>query len=221
MNVDTDAIRRAARLLHEGGVVAFPTETVYGLGADAGNPKAVRRIFAIKGRPPDRPLTVHVADVEAAAHFAASIPDHARLLARALWPGPLTLILPKRGHVPHELTGGSDTVGVRVPDHHVALGLISELSRLRAEVAGIAAPSANRFDEPPPTTAQTVTHALGDAPDMVLDGGICALKIPSTVVDCSAARPRILRVGAVPEQRIEEILEMPVGVEMTNRPVGR
>jgi L-threonylcarbamoyladenylate synthase len=221
VTVDSHAIERAARLLHEGGVVAFPTETVYGLGADATNLQAVRRIFAIKGRPPDRPLTVHVADIDAVERFAESIPDHARLLAGALWPGPLTLILPKRAHVLHDLTGGSDTVGLRVPNHPVALGLISELSRLRREVAGIAAPSANRFDEPPPTTAQTVTQALGDAPDMVLDGGACALAIPSTVVDCSAAGPRILRAGVVPAQRIEEILGLPVRDDLTNRPAGR
>jgi L-threonylcarbamoyladenylate synthase len=221
VTVDERAIRRAAKLLLEGGVVAFPTETVYGLGADAANREAVRKIFAIKGRPPDRPLTVHIAAIEEAECFAASICEHARVLARALWPGPLTLILPKRASVLRELTGGSDTVGLRVPDHPVALGLILELSRLHGKVAGIAAPSANRFDEPPPTTAQTVTQALGDAPDMVLDGGPCAIGTPSTVVDCSAPSPRILRAGAVSEQRIAEIVGLPIVCDLRNRPGGR
>jgi L-threonylcarbamoyladenylate synthase len=221
VTVNRDAIRRGARLLHEGGVVAFPTETVYGLGADASNPQAVRRVYAIKGRPFGRPLTVHIAAADQIECFAESISEHARRLAEALWPGPLTLVLAKRAHVLHDLTGGSDTVGLRVPDHPVAVGLISELSHLRDEVAGIAAPSANRFDEPPATTAQTVTQALGDAPDMVMEGGACALGIPSTVVDCSTRNPKILRPGAVSEQRIAEILGILENGALPNRPGGR
>jgi L-threonylcarbamoyladenylate synthase len=208
-------------LLHEGGVVAFPTETVYGLGADARNRDAVRKVFAIKGRPFDRPLTVHIAAADRAEHFAESIPEGARLLAEALWPGPLTLVLPKRADVLHDLTGGTISVGLRVPDHPVALGLILELSQLRGEIAGIAGPSANRFDEPPPTTAQTVTRALGGAPDMVIDGGACAIGIPSTVVDCTTPSPRILRAGAVSEQRIAKVLGVPVFGALPNRPGGR
>jgi len=208
VTVDQDAITRAAKLLHEGGVVAFPTETVYGLGADARNRQAVLRIFAIKGRPTDRPLTIHIAAADDAECFAESIPENARLLAEALWPGPLTLVLPGRPDVLHDLTGGTNTVGLRVPDHPVALDLIRGLSRLRGEIAGIA-------------TAQTVTQALGNAPDMVVNGGACAIGIPSTVVDCSTPSPRILRAGAVSVERIAEILGAPAFGALTNRPGGR
>lgn len=184
-------IAEAAALLRAGELVALPTETVYGLGADAGNPAAVLKIFAAKSRPADHPLIVHLADASQIADWARDIPPAALALARAFWPGPLTLILKKRPEVPDAVTGGQDTVGLRIPDHPVALDL------LRAFAGGIAAPSANRFGRISPTTAQHVDEELGEAVAMILEGGACEVGIESTIVDLSRDAPVILRPGMI------------------------
>lgn len=182
-------IERAAALLRQGELVAFPTETVYGLGADAANAQAVAKIFAAKGRPADHPLIVHIPDAAHLDRWARDIPEAARVLASKFWPGPLTLILKRQPDVPDAVTGGQDTVGLRVPNHPVALEL------LRAFDGGIAAPSANRFGRISPTTAQHVRDDLGDAVALVLDGGPCQVGIESTIVDMSGPRTTILRPG--------------------------
>ena len=184
-------IEKAAALLRAGELVAFPTETVYGLGADAGNPTAVAKIFAAKGRPADHPLIVHLPGDDHLERWARDIPDAAYELAEAFWPGPLTLILKRQSGVIDAVTGGQDTVGVRVPGHPLALEL------LRAFGGGVAAPSANRFGRISPTTAQHVRDDLGDAVAMVLDGGACSVGIESTIVDVSSGRSRILRPGMI------------------------
>lgn len=193
-------IARAAALLRAGELVALPTETVYGLGADASNPDAARKIFAAKGRPADHPLIVHLADAEALVDWAREIPKEAIALARAFWPGPLTLILKKEADVPAVVTGGQDTVGIRVPDHPVALAL------LRAFGGGIAAPSANRFGRISPTTAQHVADELGDAVSMILDGGPCSVGIESTILDLSRGEPVILRPGMIGVDAIAAVI---------------
>jgi len=188
--------RRAVELLRSGELVAFPTETVYGLGADAANAEAVARIFAAKGRPADHPLIVHVSGDNAVDRWAAQVPGFAWELMEAFWPGPLTLILKKQAWVPSTVTGGQDTVGLRVPGHPVALEL---LRRFAADggPGGIAAPSANRFGHISPTTADHVREELGDRVPMILDGGPCAVGIESTIVDCSRRVPVILRPGHI------------------------
>jgi len=184
-------IERAVALLRQGELVAFPTETVYGLGADASNPVAVAKIFAAKGRPADHPLIVHVPGAEHLQRWAREIPETAYALAKVFWPGPLTLILKRRPEVLDAITGGQDTVGLRVPNHPLALEL------LKAFNGGIAAPSANRFGRISPTTAQHVRDELGDAVAMILDGGPCQVGIESTIVDLTGARATILRPGMV------------------------
>lgn len=193
-------IERAVALLRRGELVAFPTETVYGLGADASNPDAVRKIFAAKGRPSDHPLIVHLADRSRLDEWAASVPDFAWSLARRFWPGPLTLILRRQSCVPDAVTGGLDTVGIRVPNHPIALEL------LRAFGGGVAAPSANRFGRVSPTCAAHVREELGDRVDMILDGGPCSVGLESTIVDASGDAPAILRPGAVTAEAIAEVL---------------
>jgi len=185
------AIACAVDHLRAGEVVAFPTETVYGLGADAANPAAVQRIFALKGRPADHPVIVHVGAGDEAMQWARSVPDGARRLAGAFWPGPLTLILPRAPGVPDVVTGGQDSVGLRVPSHPVARAL------LRAFDGGIAAPSANRFGRISPTTARHVADDLGDAVAQILDGGACAVGIESTIVAFAGEAPVLLRPGAI------------------------
>lgn len=192
---DPAVIDEAARVLAAGGLVAFPTETVYGLGADALNPQAVARIFQAKGRPADNPLIVHVAGVRQLAELVAELPPAVDVLARHFWPGPLTLVLPRRSHVPDVVTGGLDTVAVRVPDHAVALSLI------RCSGKPIAAPSANRSGRPSPTEARHVWEDLAGRIDLIVDAGPCRIGVESTVLDLTADRPTILRPGAVtPEQ---------------------
>ncbi|MFO0867427.1 MAG: L-threonylcarbamoyladenylate synthase [Pirellulales bacterium] len=195
-----DEVARAVAILRRGGLVAFPTETVYGLGADASNPTAVRRIFAAKGRPTDHPLIVHLAGVEQLDEWAESIPAFVWQLARRFWPGPLTLILRRRPRVPDEVTGGLDTVGLRVPRHPLALEL------LRTFAGGLAAPSANRFGRVSPTCAEHVRAELGDRVDLILDGGPCAVGVESTILDVSGAAPAILRPGGVTREQLEEVL---------------
>jgi L-threonylcarbamoyladenylate synthase len=187
----TTEIEKAVALLRAGELVAFPTETVYGLGADAGNLNAVAKIFAAKGRPADHPLIVHLPGDDHLDRWARDIPDAAYELAEAFWPGPLTLILKRQPGVIDAVTGGQDTVGLRVPGHPLALEL------LRAFDGGIAAPSANRFGRISPTTARHVRDDLGDAVAMVLDGGACTVGIESTIVDLSSGKSRILRPGMI------------------------
>jgi L-threonylcarbamoyladenylate synthase len=197
--VATDAdIARAVEALRRGGLVAFPTETVYGLGADATNVGALARLYEVKGRPREHPVIVHVAAPELLDEWAADVPSAAQRLADALWPGPLTIVVRRAAHVPDAVTGGGDTVGVRVPDQPVALAL------LRAFGGGIAAPSANRFGRVSPTTAEDVRADLGDV-DVVLDDGACSVGVESTIVDCTGVTPVILRPGGVSRERLEAI----------------
>lgn len=197
-----EARQQAIAILLDGGVVAFPTETVYGLGADAANPDAVRRIFEIKGRPHSHPLIVHIGHADDLDSWASGIPDGARLLASRFWPGPLTLILPRRQHVSDVVTGGQDTVGLRVPDHPVALALLRGLGVGK----GLAAPSANRFGHISPTTAEHVCTELGEAVDMILDGGPCRVGLESTIVSFASGAPVLLRPGGIPVAELEDAL---------------
>lgn len=197
--VDRDEIDRAVAILKGGGIVAFPTETVYGLGADAENPAAVARIFAAKGRPPGRALTVHVGPRDDFARWG-EWSDRAAALADRFWPGPLTLIVPRSSRVPDIVTGGAATVGLRVPSHPVAVGLLDTFG------GGVAAPSANRSDHLSPTTADHVRAELGDAVDLLLDGGACPVGIESTVLTLAESVPRVLRIGAAPIGAIEAVL---------------
>ena len=194
-------IERAARTLRDGGLVAFPTETVYGLGADASNPAAVRHLYEVKGRPAGHPVIVHIGAGADLDQWALDVPPAARLLAGACWPGALTLVLRRRPEqVVDAVTGGLGTVGLRVPDHRVALALLAEFG------GGIAAPSANRFGRVSPTTARDVAADLGSDVDAILDGGPCAVGVESTIVDCTGTDPVVLRVGGVTEERLAEIL---------------
>jgi L-threonylcarbamoyladenylate synthase len=195
-----DAIACAIDHLRGGRLVGFPTETVYGLGADAGNPDAVRRIFTAKGRPADHPVIVHLYDTGDLGRWARSVPQGARRLAAAFWPGPLTLILPRAPNVADVVTGGQDSVGLRVPAHPVAQAL------LRAFGGGIAAPSANRFGRISPTTAQHVADDLGDAVAQILDGGACAVGIESTIVAFVGDVPVLLRPGGIDAHDLQRVL---------------
>jgi L-threonylcarbamoyladenylate synthase len=200
-------IARAAECLRRGELVAFPTETVYGLGADAANPAAVARIFAAKGRPADHPLIVHVADAAQFERLARHVPDAARRLAAAFWPGPLTLIVERAPGVPDAVTGGQDTVGVRVPSHPVARALLAAFG------GGVAAPSANRFGRVSPTTAQHVVDEFGAASSAiaaVIDGGACDVGIESTIVDVSRGGVRVLRPGGVSAADVERVAGVPL-----------
>ncbi len=200
------ALAQAAACLRSGGLIGLPTETVYGLGADADNPAAVAAIFAAKGRPADHPLIVHVADgaagAAALAHFAASVPPFAQALAVAFWPGPLTLILPRRAGVAQAAAGGQDSIGLRCPAHPVALALLRLLAQGAQPLRGIAAPSANRFGRVSPTTAAHVRSELGEAL-LVLDGGDCQRGIESTIVDCTRGQPVLLRPGPITRAQVQ------------------
>jgi len=195
----------AAANLLAGGLVAFPTETVYGLGADASNAAAVARIYSVKGRPADHPLIVHVASMDGLGDWADDVPEYAISLARDFWPGPMTLVVQRSELAGDFVTGGQDTVGVRVPNHPVALGLLEAFARVGGK--GVAAPSANRFGNVSPTTAQAVSDELGDYladGDQILDGGACAVGVESTIIDCTGDVPKILRPGAITAQMIQE-----------------
>lgn len=187
----SNAVLQAARLLRSGGIVAFPSETVYGLGADAENDDAVRRIFTIKGRPADHPLIVHLADLNQIDRWARYVPDTAMRLAERFWPGPLTIILRRSRRVSDLVTGGLDTVGIRVPAHPVAQALLREVG------VGVAAPSANRFGRISPTCAGHVRDELGSAPDLILDGGNCQVGLESTIISLVDDRPVLLRPGGI------------------------
>ena len=199
------AMADAAANLLAGGLVAFPTETVYGIGADACNADAVARIYSAKGRPADHPLIVHVGSMNALGDWAADVPGYAISLARNFWPGPMTLVVKRSALARDFVTGGQDTVGVRVPDHPVALGLLDAFAK--AGGMGVAAPSANRFGNVSPTTAQAVADELGDYladVDQILDGGSCDVGVESTIIDCTGDVPKILRPGAITAQMIAE-----------------
>ncbi|MFE3684029.1 L-threonylcarbamoyladenylate synthase [Streptomyces sp. NPDC059095] len=210
MTVRNSDIEKAAGVLRAGGLVALPTETVYGLGANAEDPAAVARIFQTKGRPSSHPLIVHISGADSLDEWVEDVPPTARLLAEHFWPGPLTLVLPRGRRVPREATGGLDTVAVRVPAHPVALALLSEFG------GGITAPSANRFGSVSPTTADHVRAELGAAVDFVLDGGPCEVGVESTIVDVTGEVPSILRPGGVTREELEAVLARPIAVPATS-----
>ncbi|MDO8364401.1 MAG: L-threonylcarbamoyladenylate synthase [Actinomycetota bacterium] len=195
------SVERALEVLRDGGLVAIPTETVYGLAADASSDAAVARIFSAKGRPTDHPLIVHVATAQHLAEWAAEISPAAALLADTCWPGPLTLLVPKAAHVSAVVTGGLPTVGVRVPAHPLTTELLQRFG------GGLAAPSANQFGKVSPTTAQHVLADLGHLVDYVLDGGPCPVGVESTIVDCSVDPPQILRPGGIAAEQISALLQ--------------
>jgi L-threonylcarbamoyladenylate synthase len=204
-NCTADAMSDAAAYLRAGDLVAFPTETVYGLGADACNSQAVARIYSVKGRPSDHPLIIHIASMDRMGDWASEVPEYAIKLARDFWPGPMTLILKRSELAGDFITGGQDSVGLRVPDHVVALALLEAFERAGGK--GVAAPSANRFGHVSPTTATAVIEELGDylsKDDLVLDGGACHVGVESTIIDCTGAAPAVLRPGAISVAMIEE-----------------
>ena len=209
-----EAIAAGAQCIRSGGLLGLPTETVYGLAADADNDAAVGRIFAAKGRPADHPLIVHVADADSASHFAASVPDFARRLMQAFWPGPLTLILPRREGVAAAAVGGQNSIGLRCPSHPVAQALLKACSRpaddpAQPPVWGIAAPSANQFGRVSPTTADHVKSEFNEEL-LILDGGACAVGIESTIIDCTRGAPVLLRPGAVSREQVQTVCGMRV-----------
>lgn len=199
----------AALALQRGQLVAFPTETVYGLGADAANPTAVARIYEAKQRPTNHPLIIHVSSVDQMDYWAIDIPEYARLLAKAFWPGPMTLILQRSDAAKDFVTGGQPSVGLRVPNHPVALELLRKFESLGGK--GVAAPSANLFGRVSPTTADAVSAELSSRlsdKDMVLEGGSSAVGIESTIIDCTKAAPSILRPGAITEEMISDVTNL-------------
>jgi len=206
-NCTESAIRDAGASLISGNLVAFATETVYGLGADAANKDAVLRIYEVKGRPVDHPLIVHISSIEHLDKWARDIPEYAIKLARSFWPGPMTLILPRTKLAKDFITAGQDNVGIRVPSHTVALALLKEFESQGG--LGVAAPSANRFGKVSPTTAQAVSDELSNyltSTDLILDGGPCAVGVESTIIDCTQSLPVIIRPGEVSTEMIEELL---------------
>ena len=200
-----DSFQKAAKSLREGNLVAFPTETVYGLGADASNKHAVARVYQVKGRPPDHPLIVHIHSLHVMGQWVDSVPEYAIALGRDYWPGPMTLVLKRSNLAQDFITGGQNTVGIRVPNHVVALGLLEAFHNLGG--CGVAAPSANRFGHVSPTTAAAVSEELSDylsQEDQVLDGGPCSVGVESTIIDCTGSTPRILRPGGITSEMVEE-----------------
>jgi L-threonylcarbamoyladenylate synthase len=200
-----DAIDQAAAQLRAGALVAFPTETVYGLGADATNKSAVARIYTVKGRPQDHPLIIHIASMNEMDKWCEEIPTYAISLARDFWPGPMTLIMKRSSLAQDFITGGQETVGVRVPNHILALALLNAFSKLGG--SGIAAPSANRFGQVSPTTAQAVQEEIGNylqSHDQIMDGGASDVGVESTIIDCTHESPRILRPGAITAHMIQK-----------------
>jgi len=206
-----DAMTSAATSIKDGNLVAFPTETVYGLGADASQEKAVAKIYAAKGRPTDHPLIVHIASMDGIGYWADEISEYAIALARAFWPGPMTLICKRSTAAKDFVTGGQETVGLRVPDHVVALALLDAAKEIG--VNGIAAPSANRFGHVSPTTAEAVREELAQylgPQDIILDGGPSQVGVESTIIDCTGNNPHILRPGAITQAMIEEVTGLKV-----------
>jgi L-threonylcarbamoyladenylate synthase len=204
-NCAADTLSQAALSLKNGALVVLPTETVYGLGADASNEKAVARIYEVKGRPQDHPLILHIASMNDITYLAEEISDYAIALARSFWPGPMTLIFKRSENAKDFVTGGQNTVGLRVPNHTLALGLLQECKKIG--VHAIAAPSANRFGHVSPTTAIAVQEEIGaylSAQDLILDGGPATVGLESTIIDCTGDVPKILRPGAITQAMIEE-----------------
>ena len=202
-------IKSAALTLKQGHLVAFPTETVYGLGVDAENLQALNRMYEVKGRPKDHPVIVHIGNIEELDYWAKEIPAYARALAEKFWPGPMTLLLPRTKHALDAITGGQEIVGIRFPSHPIAQELLREFHRLGGH--GIAAPSANRFGNVSPTSAEDVVEELGDflgEEDLIIDGGDCQVGIESTIIDCTGDAPRIVRLGAITKEMIEEVIEI-------------
>lgn len=194
-------LEKAVSILRRGGLVVFPTETVYGLGADAHNPEAVKKIFSVKGRPQAHPVIVHISTLEQIEQWACAVPEAAYQLAERFWPGPLTLVLRRAAGVSDVITGGQNTIGLRMPAHHIAQALLAAFGN------GIAAPSANRYGHISPTTAQHVFRELGDKVDLILDGGSCAVGIESTIVDLSAEHPALLRPGWISVQQLSATIK--------------
>ena len=211
MEVSGGEVEKAAEVLRGGGLVAVPTETVYGLGANAEDPAALARVFQAKGRPPSHPLIVHLGSAEQLGDWVQGVPAVARALAERFWPGPLTLVLRRSARVPLEATGGLETVAVRVPAHPVALALLAQFG------GAIAAPSANRFGSVSPTTAEHVRAELGDAVDFVLDGGACQVGLESTIVDVTGQAPSVLRPGGVTREQLEAVLGQPLAEDASGR----
>jgi L-threonylcarbamoyladenylate synthase len=204
LDISPSSVKLAASRLISGNLVAFPTETVYGLGADATNEKAVSRIYSVKGRPVGHPLIVHISSINKLEQWATDIPDYAIKLGREFWPGPMTLILPRTDLAKDFITGGQNNVGLRVPAQPIALALLKKFEDLGGQ--GVAAPSANRFGAVSPTSAEAVGEELGsylNSEDLVLDGGKCLVGIESTIVDCTGSAPRILRPGAITGEMIK------------------
>lgn len=206
-----ETLVRAAYALRSGSLVAFPTETVYGLGADASDAKAVERVYQVKGRPKEHPLIVHVANMQAIEDWVEDVPDFAISLARVFWPGPMTLILKRSALAEDFITGGQETVGLRVPNHPIALALLHEFQKLGGK--GIAAPSANRFGHVSPTSADAVISELVKyltSVDLILDGGLSLVGVESTIIDCTSELPKILRPGAITEEMIMDTTNLSV-----------
>jgi L-threonylcarbamoyladenylate synthase len=215
----TDTLADAARALRAGALVAFPTETVYGLGADAQNAEAVARIYSVKGRPADHPLIVHIDSIDRMGDWSSDIPEYAITLARDYWPGPMTLVLKRSDIAKDFITGGQDTVGLRVPAHPLALGLLGAF--VKEGGLGIAAPSANRFGAVSPTTADAVQDELEQYmadTDLILDGGPSLVGVESTIIDCTSDAPKILRLGAITKEMIEETTGLTVAEPSTEKP---
>jgi L-threonylcarbamoyladenylate synthase len=211
------SLKDAAKSLHDGFLVAFPTETVYGLGADATNENAVSRIFEIKGRPLDHPVIVHINSTDQIEHWAVNVPKYAYALADKYWPGPMTLILNRSSNAKDWITGGQNTVGIRIPNHEIALLLLEEFKKIGS--GAIAAPSANKFGKVSPTSYQHVKEELSkdlSANDMILDGGISSIGIESTIIDCTQDQPKILRPGFITNKMIEETTGLILSDAITN-----
>ena len=220
LSYSTSKIQESAANLRAGNLVAFPTETVYGLGADACNEEAVARIYLVKGRPTDHPLIVHVASVGRFFDWAEVLPDYAISLARDFWPGPLTLVVRRSKLAGDYLTGGQNTVGVRVPNHPVALELLDAFENAGGK--GVAAPSANRFGNVSPTTAQAVSDELGGflaKGDQILEGGACEVGVESTIIDCTGVAPKVLRPGAITTEMITRSTGFEVVVDEAERDI--
>ena len=200
-----DVLRQAAENLKTGGLVAFPTETVYGIGADAENFEAIKRMYAVKNRPADHPVIVHIADLDAVDYWAKEIPDYAIALMRDYWPGPMTLLLQRTEKAKDFVTGNQEIVGLRMPAHTLALNLLAEFKKIGGH--GVAAPSANRYGAVSPTNAEAVSAELKDyleSRDLILDGGPSLVGVESTIIDCTEENPSILRPGAVTAEMVEE-----------------
>jgi len=219
-NPTQNEIEMAAKALKDGNLVAFPTETVYGLGADASSEKAVCKIYSVKGRPKSHPLIVHISSINRVDKWAVDIPDYALKLAQTFWPGPMTLILRKNQAAKDFVTGGQNTIGLRIPDNQIALKLLEEFEKLGG--SGVAAPSANRFGAISPTTAPSVAEELEkfmEKEDLILDGGQCLIGVESSIINCTQANPALLRPGAIDEEKIQDVTGIKVSTAQSNEEI--